>query len=542
MARRVEDINAELAVLRRQRDAERARLREWQLSARARHVCLIIFDQACANAEPCAVYLKAHGLMCHWSVKDEDELRAIAEQLFLDITSTPDGLAAYAALVDLDNPSDATAARDALRYSEEWHVVEWAREQNADKSVAPGCDQLLDHLEQRRVRLPEAVRPPPRGTSLDAGARKWASRLRGRWGGFIDRFKVRDELPVSEMRDRAYAAMQWWRHLQSKTPPGTAILRVNLDETSIALHQGGGAGSIFVGKRKMKEIVEVASTSKRRCYMSHIALICDRSDLQPRLPQVVVANEHTIRVRDLPALRAACPPNVVIIRQKSAWNNDVLCALIIGLLKKAVAAHAGGARIVLLLDCCRVHTTPRIMRACRRHGIWPLFIPAKLTWLLQPLDTHAFALFKHALRMAHQRARVASPDGNVTMSQFLQCLYDAIRTVLQGRRWSTAFESNGFGSSRLSPRVALALQIAEDPILPSTRPSDAQLRICFPRNARVPAVWGPVDAGPAPLWGARARGRGRGGAAVAGAAAAAVARGRGHAPSRTRSGLVYRAD
>jgi hypothetical protein len=250
-------------------------------------------------------------------------------------------------------------------------------------------------------------------------------------------------------------------------------------------------------------------------------------------------------VRELPALRAACPSNVFLIRQKSAWNNDELCAEVIGLLKKAVVTHAGGVRIVLLLDCCRVHMTPRVMRACRRHGIWPIFVPARLTWLLQPLDTHAFALFKHALRMAHQRARAASRDGNVTMAQFLQCLYDAIRTVLQGRRWSTAFENNGFGESRLSPRIALALELTEDPILPCTRPTDEQLRICFPRNARVPAVWGPVDAvPPVPrLWGARARGRGRGGVAIAGAAAVAGgARGRGHAPSRTRSGLVYKVD
>jgi hypothetical protein len=178
-------------------------------------------------------------------------------------------------------------------------------------------------------------------------------------------------------------------------------------------------------------------------------------------------------------------------------------------------------------------------RSCRRHGVWPLFVPASLTWLLQPLDTHAFALFKRALRMAYLRARAADPSGDVSMQQFLSCVYEAIRVVLQGRRWIVAFENNGFGSSALSPRVALALELDADPTLPCTRPTADQLSLCFPRRARIPAVWKPVDGvGPAlRIWGVRGRGRGRG-AAAAGAVAAL---GRGHGPSRTRSGLVYKA-
>ena len=367
-------------------------------------------------------------------------------------------------------------------------MVQWAREQNAVKRLAPSTDQLLQHLEERRVRLPAGVRPPSRGSSLSAAARKWATRLRERWGGFVGKFKVRDDLPLNERRDKAFAVWQWWRHLRSKATPAAPVLRVNMDETAVALHQGGGAGSIFLSKRKFKELVEAASTSKRRCYMTHIAFICDRTDLQPRLPQIVVANEHTIRVRDLPALRAACPPNVILVRQKSAWSNNALCAHVVGLMKKALTPHAGGAQIVLLLDCSRVHTAAPVISACRRHGVWPIFIPARLTWLLQPLDTHAFALFKHALRMLYQRARAASPSGDVDIAQFFQCLYDTIRTILQGRRWSPAFDNNGFGESRLSPRVASALELTAAPA----------------------------------------------------AATVACARGRGVGPSRTRSGLVYK--
>ena len=33
------------------------------------------------------------------------------------------------------------------------------------------------------------------------------------------------------------------------------------------------------------------------------------------------------------------------------------------------------------------------MNACRRKGVWPMPVPAKLTWLLQPCDTHMFQVW-----------------------------------------------------------------------------------------------------------------------------------------------------
>ena len=548
MARRLDEIDAELLELRRAAKLEHTKAREWCLKEKFRRACLVIFDQAGGNTEPCAVYLEMVGRYCRWAPKENAELRTMAEDIFLDAVATEDGVQAYAALADLSNPSDPSAVREALSYSEEWHVVEWAREQNMRKRVAPSTDELLRHLEARRIGLPETVRPPPRGTSLDPRARKWATRLRERWGGFVGQFKQRVDLPLAEKRDKASATWQWWSHLRSRVPPGSSILRVNLDETAIAVHPGSTNGSIFVSKRKLQELVEDVPMNKKRCYMTHIALICDRTDIQPRLPQVLVANEHTFRVRDMATLRAACPPNVHLVRQKSAWNNQWLCAEVIRLLKEAVTPHVGGARIVLLLDVSRVHLTDAVLNACRRHGVWPLFVPASLTWLLQPLDTHAFAIFKWALRMAYHRARGEDANGNVSLPRMLKCFYDTIRAVLQGRRWSAAFDSNGFGVTALSPRVALALELDANITPPCTRPTDDQLRMCFPRRARIPAVWRPIDAPPpAPrIWGRPARGRGRAAAAAPavladGPAVGAIARGRGHGPSRTRSGRVYRA-
>jgi hypothetical protein len=306
-----------------------------------------------------------------------------------------------------------------------------------------------------------------------------------------------------------------------------------------------------VSKRRRQELIESVPAGKRRCYLTHVGLICDRTDLQPLLPQVLIGNEATLLVRDMPALQAACPANVRLIRQKSSWNNGLLCAMIVGLIAAALSAHTDSLQIVLILDAVRLHFAEPVLTACRRHGVWPVFVPARLTWLLQPLDTHGFALFKHRLRMAHQRERVRSPDGTVSFADFLQCVYQAIRTVLQGRRWDTAFDSDGFsqGQLRVAVRVLEELQLHGDLRVPSTRPTREQMMMCFPRRARVPlpALWAAVDnVRIVRVWhGVHALAQGRGAAAAGGrglgGAAGALAHGRGLGPSRTRSGLIYKA-
>ena len=58
--------------------------------------------------------------------------------------------------------------------------------------------------------------------------------------------------------------------------------------------------------------------------MTHVAIICDDPALQPLLPQFVIGNCAVFLQREWRALQASCPSNVVLVRQKSAWNNTKL--------------------------------------------------------------------------------------------------------------------------------------------------------------------------------------------------------------------------
>ena len=94
---------------------------------------------------------------------------------------------------------------------------------------------------------------------------------------------------------KASASWQWWNYCCSQVPEGKSVLRINMDETSVCLWQGHRRGTVFVDRKRRRgeRVVQRVPRGKRRCCLTHVALICDRSDLQPLVPQVVIGNLKT---------------------------------------------------------------------------------------------------------------------------------------------------------------------------------------------------------------------------------------------------------
>jgi len=224
--------------------------------------------------------------------------------------------------------------------------------------------------------------------------------------------------------------------------------------------------------------------------------------MQVLLPQVVVGNEATLPAAKMASLRAACPANVRLLRQKSAWNNKFLCAVIIRILALALRPHRDRFQPVLILDACRLHFAEVVVNACNACGIWLVFVPAKATWLLQPLDTDAFLPFKSYLRKAYQKARIESGQADLDIGHFLGCLFEAIQRVLEAGLWAGVFDKVGFGmqQSFVAPHILREL-VMEGPVgVPSSRPTSEQLQVIFPKRATIPetALWRPFETGPRP--------------------------------------------
>ena len=216
---------------------------------------------------------------------------------------------------------------------------------------------------------------------------------------------------------------------------------------------------MLVPKGRCATLAQRVPRAKRRRCVTFVGLICDSPAMQRVLPQFLVGNAVTFKAREMEALRAACPDNVVLIRQKSAWNNDQLMAKIVQRLAVVLAPYMAAAQPILLFDAAPCHLNGRVLsrgrhvvdcamlagrvfRACEAARIWPCVIPPKLTWRLQPLDTHCFLSFKSTLQQIYQRRRATTSHGEVETPLFLQCVYETIRRVMNGRAWRHAFEHN----------------------------------------------------------------------------------------------------
>ena len=107
--------------------------------------------------------------------------------------------------------------------------------------------------------------------------------------------------------------------------------------------------------------------------VTRVCIICDDATLQPKLPQLALANEHTLRVQDMAELDSV-PGNVRIKRRKSAWINAPDLVECVSLFGNALRTHALERQSILLWDALRMHLREKALRSAGREGIWILAI------------------------------------------------------------------------------------------------------------------------------------------------------------------------
>ena len=204
-----EDLNAALAASRRELRKTRAQARRarasdeaaWKLGSGIVHAVLIMYGLARYNVSPAVKFLAGSARKRHWPSKSDEELGVFVEDLFLQ--SDP---AEFDALQDTEAPSDPVAMKLAVDVVQEWRLAAWTQDLNYTKGVAPRTEAVLRQLEQARQALPEAVRPAHRGDVYHPPARVWAARWRKRWGGRHGRLRVREAIPVDDMRSKVCPA------------------------------------------------------------------------------------------------------------------------------------------------------------------------------------------------------------------------------------------------------------------------------------------------------------------------------------------------
>lgn len=252
---------------------------------------------------------------------------------------------------------------------------------------------------------------------------------------------------------------KWVNAVASSVSPGRRLVWLNMDETSIPLcaQDPRGFKRRWPGESHLdaKERRGAASLADRRARASLLALVCDDPEVQPLLPQVLLMNARTLPLRRIFAAREDVRGTPVEIwRGTSAWANSSVLVAWLAAVRRSLAPLAGTREYALLLDACPTHLSPGVQRAAARNGFYSCCVPAGMTSVLQPLDTHVFSRLKQRVAFSMEAARLQAPAGNLSREHCLAIWLRGIAVEL-AKAYPAAFAAAGITQQQraLSARV-----------------------------------------------------------------------------------------
>ena len=257
-----------------------------------------------------------------------------------------------------------------------------------------------------------------------------------------------------------------------------------MDETAIALVQKPTKGVVMPrawrGRARRPRLR--ASLGQQRTNLTYAAFVCDDAELQPMMPQFVIGSNRSLPQRHYRALFDETPATVFLLRGENAWNTHELLVEMIDVVAAVCRAARPNAVVVFCMDMAFAHLHVNVLRALQRHRFRVLLVPAKATWLLQPLDAWVFRAFKDYLRRRFHDSAAVHGEFAVSVEWLLPILYDAIQTVICGRDWRHAFERVGLGqgSAGVSRELLSQLELTEVPPASHQRPADHDLLAILP--------------------------------------------------------------
>ncbi len=278
-------------------------------------------------------------------------------------------------------------------------------------------------------------------------------------------------------------------------PATRQLVRLNLDESFITLDPGPRKGVLFRDKISlssgMRKHRRPQIRSQKRKGFTFVAMICDNVEVQELLPQVLLGGPACFLAREVVALQALVGPNIFIIRSASGWNNSKRMVGIIELLATCTRDYYRTHQFCILPDAGKCHITEEAARCLQKHRIWFTLIPARMTFLLQPLDTHVFALLKRKLRDRLYSIRIIQARSTLTILEFMREFDVVLQELFSTRSWAHAFDGDGYGRAN-NPQECVrdfirdSLEIASSILIAPGEPSRVELWMVYPRNSHPP--------------------------------------------------------
>jgi hypothetical protein len=171
--------------------------------------------------------------------------------------------------------------------------------------------------------------------------------------------------------------------------------------------------------------------------------IANVPEVQRELPQIFLGSARHFTGAFLAAYRPRMPDGMYLWSNERGWMTHAVCLVLLRAIHASLGTLLERYHVILLMDANRAHLDEAICRRARALGMTLVFVPAKLTWLLQPADTHLFAPLKSAVRRKYTNMQLETTDGRIDKEQWLSVVVDALSEVVVDRSWSNAFASNG---------------------------------------------------------------------------------------------------
>ncbi|CAE6911373.1 unnamed protein product [Symbiodinium sp. CCMP2592] len=149
--------------------------------------------------------------------------------------------------------------------------------------------------------------------------------------------------------------LQWVSWLRSRVPEGKQAVFINVDETSISLARPDLKGNIVPGKCSLQQ-----KGKRTRGALTHVASICNRSDIQPCLPQVILSNTRVVSQKLAKSLLPLQPETVRLVRGKTGWSTAASFVEYLKMLRDALSLWPE-IQLILVMDCAPAHLADSVI-------------------------------------------------------------------------------------------------------------------------------------------------------------------------------------
>jgi hypothetical protein len=269
--------------------------------------------------------------------------------------------------------------------------------------------------------------------------------------------------------------LQWVQWLRHVVLADREVVMINLDETSIERVIPHRRGHVLAQGSGQPQWYERIPRRDSHGHSTLVACVADDAALQRHLPQFVLTKDAALSRAEREKL-AGLPAPLVWHPGTAGWVTSENMPPLLTALRRAIRRQRPNAEIILSMDCASQHISEHVLRHLSILGVHVVLIPAGLTWLLQPLDTHAFATLKRKLAARQAAERAAAADGSVATCGWIDALRDVVWEVLVAGSWAHCFAANGLSDTTMALRPRISGLINAALPLPLAPPVEGQLQ------------------------------------------------------------------